>query len=74
MRKNQNVEKMPQGSLNPKIRFLGQKVYHVDYLQTDTHTDRHESEYRGHRSVFQEFSLQPIIKDRSNTNKGAHTY
>ena len=35
---------MSQGSLNPKIRFLGQKVCSVAHGQTDTH----ESEYRGH--------------------------
>ena len=43
---------MPQGSLDPKIRFLGQKVCSVARVQTErrTHrqTDRHESEYRGH--------------------------
>ena len=35
---------MSQGSLDPKIRFLGQKVCSVARVQTD----RHESEYRGH--------------------------
>ena len=39
---------MSQGSLNPKIRFLGQKVYSVARPQTDRQTDRHESEYRGY--------------------------
>ena len=39
---------MSQGSVNPKIRFLGQKVCSVARLQTDTQTDRHESDYRGH--------------------------
>ena len=43
---------MSQGSLNPKIRFLGQKVCPVARGQTDTqthrHTDTHESDYRGH--------------------------
>ena len=29
-----------QGSLNPKIRFLGQKVCPVGCLLTDGHTDR----------------------------------
>ena len=33
-----------QGSLNPKIRVLGQKVCPVARGQTDTH----ESDYRGH--------------------------
>ena len=39
-----------QGSLNPKIRFLGQKMCSVAWLRTDrqTHTDRHESDYWGH--------------------------
>ena len=35
---------MSQGSLNPKIRFLGQKVCPVARGQTDTH----ESDYCGH--------------------------
>ena len=37
-----------QGSFNPKIRFLGQKVCPVARSRTDTQTDRHQSEYRGH--------------------------
>ena len=37
-----------QGSLNPKIRFLGQKVWPVARGRTDAKTDRHESENRGH--------------------------
>ena len=61
---------MSQGSLDPKIWFLGQKVCSVARIQTDTqtdwHTDRHESEYRDTLSGFQGFFLQPIIKDRSN--------
>ena len=32
---------MSQGSLDPKIRFIGQKVCSVARVQTDTHTDRH---------------------------------
>ena len=39
---------MSQKSLDPKIRFLGQKVCSVAHAQTDRHTDMHESEYRGH--------------------------
>ena len=39
---------MFQGSLDPKIRFLGQKVCCVARLRTDRHTDTHESENRGH--------------------------
>ena len=37
---------MFQGSLNQKVRFLGQKVCSVASVQPDTHT--RESEYRGH--------------------------
>ena len=45
-----------QGSFDPKIRFIGQKVCSVARVQTHRHTDtqtdrqtdRHESEYRGH--------------------------
>ena len=39
---------MSQGSLNPKIRFQGQKVWPVARSQTDGRTDIHEREYRGH--------------------------
>ena len=39
---------MSQGSLDPKNRVLGQKVCSVASVRTDTHTDTHESEYRGH--------------------------
>ena len=35
---------MSQGSLNPKIRSLGQKMCPVAWLRTDTH----ESDYCGH--------------------------
>ena len=52
-RKNLNFEKqkkirfflMSQGSFNPKIRFLGQKVCSVARLQTHRQTDTHESDY-----------------------------
>ena len=46
---------MSQGSFNPKIRFLGQKVCSVACDQTHTH----ESEYRGHPS-----GIFPIIRKK----------
>ena len=63
---------MSQGSLNPKIMFLGQKVYPVARLHTHTHTHTHTQTHRhtdrvtteGSLSGFQIFFLQPIIKDR----------
>ena len=58
---------MSQGSFNPNIRFLGQKVCPVACLQTDRHTDRMTSE--GTLSGIQDFFLQPIIKDRPNNTK-----
>ena len=39
---------MSQGSLDPTIRFIGQKVCSVACIQTHIQIDRHESEYRGH--------------------------
>ena len=56
---------MSQGSFNPKIRFQGQKVCSVAWLQTDRqiHT---KVITEGTLSGFQEFFLQPIIKDRPN--------
>ena len=56
---------MFQGSLNSKITFLGQKVYSIARVQTDTkkHTKVNTADTL---SGFQEFFLQPIIKDRSN--------
>ena len=56
---------MSQGSLNPKIRFLGQKVWPVARAQTDTHTDRVTT--KGTISGFHDFFFQPIIKDRPKT-------
>ena len=53
---------MSQVSLNPKIRFLSQKVCPVARSQTDRHTDRVTTE--GTLSGFHDFFLQPIIKDR----------
>ena len=57
---------MSQGSFNPKIRFLGQKVCPVARGQTDGQTDTKVTT-EGTLSVFQEFFLQPIIKDRPNS-------
>ena len=39
---------MSQGSLDPKIRFLAQKLWSVACVQRNRQTDRHESENRGH--------------------------
>ena len=52
---------MSQWSLNPKIRFVGQKVCPVARGQTATKVTT-----VGTLSGFQEFFLQPIIKDRPN--------
>ena len=73
-RKNENFEKqknsffslMSQGTLNLKIRPLGQKVCLVARVQTDGQTDT-KVNTEGTLSGFQEFFLQPIIKDRPNT-------
>ena len=54
---------MSQGSLSPKIWFLGQKVCPLARGQTDTKVTT-----VGTLSGFQEFFLQPIIKDRPNTS------
>ena len=56
---------MCQGSFNPKIRFLGQKVCSVSRVQTDTQTDT-KVNTEDTLSGFHEFFLQPFIKDRSN--------
>ena len=60
---------MSQGSLDPKIRFLGQKVCSVARAQTDRHTDTQTDTKVNIEDIlsgFQEFFLQPIMKDRSN--------
>ena len=70
---------MSQGSLNQKIRFLGQKMCSVARERTDMQMDRH-TDIQIHTKVttvgtlsgFQEFFLQPIIKDRPN--KVGHIY
>ena len=73
---------MSQGSLDPKIRFLGQKVCSVARMQTD----RHESEYRGHPfrvkktgfvmtqpgpndTLSQNFMMLGLLVASENTNK-----
>ena len=55
---------MSQGSVNPKIRILGQKVLlTVVDRQTDRPTDTKVNKDET-LSGFQEFLFQPIIKDR----------
>ena len=51
---------MSQGSFSPKIRFLDQKVCSVARTKTDTKVNTEDT-----LSGFQDFILQPIIKDRS---------
>ena len=67
---------MSQGLFNPKIKFLGQKVCSVARVQTDRRTDTQTDTKLttvGTLSGFQEFFLQPIIKDRpKNTASVAH--
>ena len=53
-----------QGSLNPKIRFIGRKVCSVARVQTDTNVNTEDT-----LSGFQEFFLQLIIKDRSSNTQ-----
>ena len=58
-----------QGSLKRKIKFLGLKVCSVAWLRTDgrTHRQTHTKvTTEGTLSGFQEFFLQPIIRDRPN--------
>ena len=59
---------MFQGPLNPKIRFLAQKLWSVVHVQRNTHTDRHTRKWilRASFQGFRIFFLQPIIKDRPN--------
>ena len=58
---------MSQGSLDPKLRFLGRWVCHVARGQTDRHTDT-KVNTEDIPSGFHEFFLQPIIKDRSKND------
>ena len=53
---------MSQGSFDQEIMLLGQKVRRV----ARSHTDRVATE--GTLSRFQDFFLQPIIKDRSSNH------
>ena len=74
-RKNENFEKkikkiIIQGSFNPKIRFLGQKMCPIAGVRTDRQTDGQTHRHThtkvnvvGTFSGFQKFFLQPIIKD-----------
>ena len=59
---------MSKGSLNPEIKFLGQKVCPVDHAQTDRQTHRQTLRVTavGTLSGFQDFYIQPITKDRPN--------
>ena len=61
---------MSQGSLNLKIRSLGQKVCLVARVRTDRQTDT-KVNTEDTLSEFQEIFLQPIIKDRSNSTETA---
>ena len=74
-RKNENFKKQKNAFLShvPRIiqpkSFLGQKLCSVARLHTDTQTHRHthtKVTTVGTLSGFQEFFLQPIIKDRPN--------
>ena len=70
---------MSQGSLDPKISFLGQKVCSVAWLRTDRQTHTHRDTQTdtkvttvGILSVFQEFFIQPIIKDRPKIERSVN--
>ena len=63
---------MSQGSLNPKNRFLGQKVCPVARSHTDTHTDRVTTESTV--SGFQDFFLEPIVEDLPNITEKPYCF
>ena len=75
---------MSQGSLDPKIRFIGQKVCSVAREQTDkrththTHTDTHESEYRGHpfrvSGIFPSTYHQGLVQQKVKTGDSFHDF
>ena len=60
---------MSQGSLNQKIRFLGRKMCSVARERTEGRTDTKVTTV-GSLTGFQEFFLQPIIKDWPKKNHG----
>ena len=68
--KKKHVFYVSQGSLNPKIRFLGQKVFPVACLRTDTQTCTQtdtQNDYCGHPfypSTYHQGSAQYIIGDK----------
>ena len=62
---------MSQGSLYPKIRFIGQKTDRQTDRHTDTQTDT-KVNTEDTLSGFQDFFLQPIIKDRSKITLYIH--
>ena len=67
---------MSQGSLDPKIRFIGQKVCSVARVQTHRHTDRHTDRHTRKTPFqnFRNFSFNlssrngPITKDSKVTS------
>ena len=69
MKISKNKTKCVSFSFNPNIKFLGQKVCPVARPQTDRQTDTQTHTKvitEGTFSEFQDFFLQPIIKDRPN--------
>ena len=60
-----------QGSLKPKLRFLNQKMCSVAQLRAHRQTDTKVTTV-GTLSGFQEFFLQPIIKDQPNMASSIH--
>ena len=63
---------MSQGSLNPKIKFLGRKMFFVAHPQPGIrygHTDTHESEYSGHSPRVSEFFRSVLCDPRTDRQK-----
>ena len=63
---------MSQGSLDPKIRFLGQKVCSIARVQTDGQTHRQTDTKVNTETLFQGFRNVSIIKDRSKKHYVQH--